>query len=706
VRTSQLTSHVAPRSASRVLIGSALVWLGLALTPAAAFDGTESNGTFRFLNDVFPPLSTNGPVFTGQLVVANADGPVTFSVDPGSQAPLPAGLSLDPLSGLITGIPTNSGNENVTFRADDGTQSITREVLLSISSSGGGGNGGSGLSNPVFPDGAVGTLYAHTVTPDGDGPFTFGGSDLPPGLSLDGATGEISGTPSAAGTFFMSLTVHDKAPNEENIGAAIVPIRIFPAGSSFAFVTQFLNNGEVGTPFCDQYVVENPAGSVTFGATGLPPGLALDPATGAVSGTPTEAGTFLVTISADDGSATIAANRSMVIATSALSEFHWNVLGLPAALAGVLYDRMPPIVLSAEGAPAAITYSATGLPGGMSYDASTGELSGTPLKAGEYPASFTAVAGAETLRFDTAFIVLPATGGDVSQITVNLWVKSVKLKLGEDGKESWKVAAIYNADRRTGLRFDPATDAFAAQLGAHAIALEPGSLTGKVPDQDASFKSASGVIPGLAVRVTPDKQACTWSTKSDTIAETVPGDHWQQLILGDDAWRLLLGFDAKGGFKPALAFRRTAFVVATGSLTALEAGSGSAKLGLLLADPNFAYEAGASALRLRLLDGATVLVDRDFTALGGLPKSGVDASTGKPWLAFKTLPDDALADRVSMSYDSRKGTLKLALADADLSAITPAEAHLDVELTIGSRTYTTAVTFFAATPGKYNLAMP
>ena len=46
-------------------------------------------------------------------------------------------------------------------------------------------------------------------------------------------------------------------------------------------MTQFLNNGEVGTPFYDQYVVENPTpGTVTFGSTSLPPGLALDPATG------------------------------------------------------------------------------------------------------------------------------------------------------------------------------------------------------------------------------------------------------------------------------------------------------------------------------------------------------------------------------------------------------------------------------------------
>ena len=81
--------------------------LGFSPAPAASqVCTTDSNGTFRFLNDEFPPLSTNGPVFVGQLVVANADGLVTFTVDPGSKDPLPNGLSLDPASGLITGLAT------------------------------------------------------------------------------------------------------------------------------------------------------------------------------------------------------------------------------------------------------------------------------------------------------------------------------------------------------------------------------------------------------------------------------------------------------------------------------------------------------------------------------------------------------------------------------------------------------------------------
>ncbi|HET6203000.1 MAG TPA: Ig domain-containing protein [Planctomycetota bacterium] len=692
-----------------------VIGLGLSPAPVRGQACTDSNGTFRFLNDQFPPLSTNGPVFVGQLVVANADGPVTFSVDlsPGND-PLPDGLSLDPDSGLITGLATQSGNFDVVFVADDTTQQISHSVTLSVSSSGGGGNGGSGLDNPVFPDGRVGVAYTHApLELSGDGPTIFGGSDLPPGLTLNGATGQITGTPTSAGTFFVSLTVHDSLPGEENVGTSVVPITIHPRDTvaplddyDFEFVTRFLNNGEVGTPFCDQYDVQGEAGTVSFGASGLPAGLSLEPTTGAVTGNPTEAGTFLVTLTANDGTSTITTNLSMVIAPDAGSNFHWNFLGMPAALENTLYDRQPPIVLTAEGAGGAISYSAVGLPGGISYDASSGEIAGTPTRQGEYPVTFTATDGSETITLDLTFIVLPATGGDVSRIVVNFWVSRASLKLGTDGSESWRVSALYNADRRTGIRFDPATDVFQAMIGSHVLQIDPGECTGTVPDQACSFKSASGEIPVESVRLTPDRQTLAWATSSDSIAETVPGALWQTVTLGDDAWHVLLRFDERGGFRPALAFERTAFVLSKGALAVTGPGLDSAKLSLLLADPNFAYEAGVSTLRVRILDGATALLDRDFTALGGIPKTGIDSRTLKPWVSFQTLPDTATTDRVALGYSSSKGGMKLKLSNLDLAAITDGEAHLTFEVTVGARVYTTHVTFFETSEGQYGLAIP
>ena len=52
---------------------------------------------------------------------------------------------------------------------------------------------------------------------------------------------------------------------------------------------------------------------------------------------------------------------------------------------------------------------------------------------------------------------------------------------------------------------------------------------------------------------------------------------------------------------------------------------------------NLGYDPGVSTLRGRILDGTTPLVDRDFTALGGIPKMCVDKNTGKPWIGARSL---------------------------------------------------------------------
>jgi hypothetical protein len=58
-----------------------------------------------------------------------------------------------------------------------------------------------------------------------------------------------------------------------------------------------------------------------------------------------------------------------------------------------------------------------------------------------------------------------------------------------------------------------------------------------------------------------------------------------------------------------------------------------------------------------------------------------------------------------MNYQSKKGKMKLTLTNLDLSGIPNGEAHLAIEVTIGSRIYTTYVTFFGK-PGKYVLPIP
>lgn len=121
-----------------------------------------------------------------------------------------------------------------------------------------------------------------------NGANLFTATGLPDGLSLDESTGVISGTTSNYGYYDVELT----STNGTSNSSFILELRVLPLTPEFTFASSF--EAKLGNPF-SEVLVEN--GS-TVTVSGLPAGLAYEPATGRITGTPMESGIFRTTFTA------------------------------------------------------------------------------------------------------------------------------------------------------------------------------------------------------------------------------------------------------------------------------------------------------------------------------------------------------------------------------------------------------------------------
>jgi len=159
------------------------------------------------------PAGSEGISYLAEIDANGGTPPYTWSLATGS---LPAGLAMQPSSGVISGSPTAQGNFTFTLAAKDSSptpQTQTQSLTVAI-----------GAPRPLtittysLLDGTLDTLYNSKVGAiGGTPPYTWSitAGALPTSVSLNSSTGAISGTPSSTGAAYFTVRVMDSSSTPE-----------------------------------------------------------------------------------------------------------------------------------------------------------------------------------------------------------------------------------------------------------------------------------------------------------------------------------------------------------------------------------------------------------------------------------------------------------------------------------------------------------
>jgi len=234
------------------------------------------------------------------------------------------------------------------------------------------------ISTSPLPLATVNKLYSQALAAiSGVEPYTWSVSAkaLPPGIALDASSGLLSGRPTTAGTFHFVVRVTDSGGASDSKSfelTVVVPLAIGTTSLPAATVGEAYSQTLVAISGTSPYAWSLSGGS-------LPPGLALNAQTGAISGAPTAQGTYPFIAQVADATGTTA-TRSLSIAVGAALSIASGP-ALPAATLGIPYSQ--PLIAAGGTPPYSWSIASGALPAGVTLN-SAGTLAGTPQAGGTF----------------------------------------------------------------------------------------------------------------------------------------------------------------------------------------------------------------------------------------------------------------------------------------------------------------------------------
>ena len=386
---------------------------------------------------------------------------LNYSVQLGDSGALPNGLTLKQ-DGTISGTPINAGNISAQIKIVSGQIVENWPIIFSVE-----------YGSPIFSRAELffrtqaGAQFSKKLVLQNESarPLTScSATGLPTGATLNPSTGEISGTVIDAGSYNFSIVATGPGGT-----SPVLPGRIDVQGESGlvpSIVSGQTFQGKVGNFFVANIAIAN--GPASFSATDLPVGLAINSSTGLIIGTPSVIANATAFITTENEFGSITGSLAINIAAGAPKiipgQSFFATIGQPLNKT-FLTDNLANRPVSA--------WSATGLPAGLSINASTGAVTGTPQAIG------------------TSSIALTATGEGGSDTQSATIVVQQELPAFDAQSLTIKVGEPFEAMPQTSKPSVP-VDSFTA-IGVLPAGLILNPSTGKVSGTPTEYKSTPTV---------------------------------------------------------------------------------------------------------------------------------------------------------------------------------------------------------------------
>lgn len=332
---------------------------------------------------VDPPAQSGYVATAASLQITSTGGrlPLTWTA-----TGLPPGLNMSS-SALISGTPTAAGTYTVVVRVTDKDSrtddtTFTWTVVQPPA-----------LTTPGDQTSRTGTAVSLTVPSTGGvSPLVWTATNLPTGLTINPATGVISGTPTVVQTLTTTVTITDtgKPARTASVSFAwrvLTPVTLDP------IPTVTVNQNDNPANF--KPTVRGGLAPYTWKSANAPAGVTINPSTGVVTGTFTNGTRWLTTITVTDSAGGVALLNVIVNVTATVRVTAPNPanpdqntkVGAAVSLASV-----------ATGGAGGYTWTAAGLPPDLSMSPA-GVITGTPKTSGAYVVTLTAKDGTGKLAY-------------------------------------------------------------------------------------------------------------------------------------------------------------------------------------------------------------------------------------------------------------------------------------------------------------------